>query len=261
MLCFNIYKVYELLHNGYREIITSSPIEKIISSMQGGFRSSSLRSLREGDSLTLLYAAYMMKLKPYCEVRNLRNVKLISNAFGAMNSGLILKYLLDPSISVTHSNIFFAQHRLDDAVYQEEHIEQCCFISRNEPERFDNSETVFLVDDSVFSGKTFRSIQRFCPQVKHLHFLPLSFNSNCMKYCRFGVYRDFDTHNNVHEVIQISEEVGNVPPPFESFWDCDHSAAENKIITGNPEFRAILDGDNLLLKHLWAIYADKIFAV
>lgn len=55
-----------------------------------------------------------------------------------------------------------------------------------------------------------------------------------------------------------ASEVGDLPPAFSSFWDFERKALENKMITDNQELRRVLDGDDLMLKHLWAIFQEEI---
>ena len=245
-------------------MISSRPIsflnEKLIQINFDIEDKSSVRAVREGDSICLIYAAYLMKLEPFCKENHLKKIYLVSNAFGAMNIGIILKYLITSCSEAECYNILYAQNRsVEDVVYGGSSLASCCIMGEKQKYDQEKFQAVFVVDDSIFSGSSYIHIRSFLQDQRPVYLLPLTLNCDCLKYCRRGIKENDDINLIARQVVLWSSEVGNVLPPFSSFWDFCRKAPENRILTDNVELHSVLDGDDLLTKHLWAIFESEIF--
>lgn len=227
----------------------------------------SLRSIREGDSLVLIYAAYLMKLSPCLKAQSLKKISLLSNCFGAMNIGFIIKPLLsyEYSVSCVAYNVLYAQNRAEeDIIYEGECSQKCCII--DSAAFADNGvQAVFVIDDSIFSGKSYYEIKKYIQKYVvdascAIYLLPLTLNCDCIKYCRRGIRPGEDMNKIAVQVVAWARQVGNTLPPFTSFWDFCRQASENTVHTECNEVRIVLRGDDLLMKHLWAIFESEIIS-
>lgn len=259
VLKFDFERAYYLICEKYHVIVNSKHLEKLIFAEYEKAEKASIRTIREGDSIALIYASYLMKLKPFCEKNNLKNIKLISNAFGAMNIGIILKYLIAPQSTANHCNILYAQHRvIGDSAYEDVLLNNCCFLDEKDVNIDEKTQAIFVVDDSIFSGKSYFCIKEFLSEKHKVYLLPLTLNCNCIKYCRLGISEKDDMNDIAHRAVQWSMEVNNLVPTFCSFWDFRYSVPENKTLIDNDELRSVLAGNDLLAKHLWTVYCDDI---
>ena len=260
ILKFDFKQTYILLKEKYTAVTNSHVYEKLIQINFDIEDKSSVRAVREGDSICLIYAAYLMKLEPFCKENHLKKIYLVSNAFGAMNIGIILKYLITSCSEAECYNILYAQNRsVEDVVYGGSSLASCCIMGEKQKYDQEKFQAVFVVDDSIFSGSSYIHIRSFLQDQRPVYLLPLTLNCDCLKYCRRGIKENDDINLIARQVVLWSSEVGNVLPPFSSFWDFCRKAPENRILTDNVELHSVLDGDDLLTKHLWAIFESEIF--
>lgn len=258
-LKFDFKRVYDILSGIYVRMTGSKYLGAFVYTKMMVKDRSSVRAIREGDSISLIYASYLMKLKPFCQAHHLKKIQLASNAFGAMNIGIILKYLVSPDCEADSYNILYAQNRAEeDIVYGNTQMDTCCVMGSSEEVPAQDSQGTFVVDDSIFSGNSYRNIKVFLGKNHPVYLLPLTFNCDCIKYCRRGIKETDDMEQIAHQAAAWAFEVGNLPPAFSSFWDFERKALENKMVTDNQELRRVLDGDDLMLKHLWVIFQEKI---
>lgn len=225
-----------------------------------------LRSIREGDSLVLIYAAYLIKLSPCLKAQHLKKILLLSNCFGAMNIGSIIKPLLsyEHEVNCVSYNVLYAQNRAEeDAIYEGDYSRSCYIMDDNTLRAADGVQAVFVIDDSIFSGKSFHEIKMHLQKCVvdsscGIYLLPLTLNCDCIKYCRRGIRPDDDMNQIAVQVVNWARQTGNTLPPFTSFWDFCRQAYENMICTECNEVRTVLRGDDLLMKHLWAKFEYNI---
>lgn len=260
ILKFDFRQAYDLLKVKYTAVTNSHVYEKLIQINLDIEDKASVRAVREGDSICLIYAAYLMKLEPFCKENHLKKIFLVSNAFGAMNIGIILKYLMTSYSEAECYNILYAQNRsVEDVVYGENSSDSCYIMGEKQNYDQENFQAIFVVDDSIFSGSSYMHIRSFLQDQCPVYLLPLTLNCDCLKYCRRGIKENDDINLIAHQAVLWSSEVGNILPPFSSFWDFCRKAPENRILTDNEELRSVLNGDDLLTKHLWAIFESEIF--
>ena len=257
MLLFDFDNAFTLLSTNYKEMINSCLINKMLGESFENVEKASLRAMREGDSIVLIYAAYIMKLNPFCAKHQGKKILLISNAFGAMNIGIILKHLLAGACSVNHVNLLFAQHRSEgDFVYGDLLTNQCYFFNDKDKYETQHTDITIVVDDSVCFGKSFFNIKKVLNN-NSIYLLPLTLNCNGMKYFRVGI----NENDNISEIIEQSaswaRDINNRLPSFFSFWDFRQHIPEECLVKDETQ-RFALYGSDLLLKHLWTLYAEVI---
>ena len=259
MLRFDFEGGRALISENFQDILTAPLLNRLLETDFDAVEKASIRTMREGDSLVLIYAAYLLKLKPFCENHRWKKIRIISNAFGAMNIGLILKHLMAPVCEVTHSNILYAQHRSEgDFVYDDSLIHKCCRINTEVPDEASEAEAVFIVDDSICFGKSYRYIKASV-DCRNVYALPLTLNCNGMKYFKTGLNKEDSLNSMVHQSVRWAGEVNRTLPPFFSFWDFRQTVPKQRPVD-DETFCFAMFGSDLLLKHLWKIYTDDITA-
>lgn len=258
LLKFDFRRVNLLLTHYYHAYLESMLIIDLLEGDYDCIDKSSTRTMREGDSLVLIYAAYIMKLNPACKRHQWKRIKLISNAFGAMNTGLILKHLISPLCEVEHINILYAQHRAEeDLIYEDTLINKCYYLDQKE-HQYNDTDAIFIIDDSVCLGRSYGYIKNFIAY-ENVYLLPLTFNCNGLKYFRVSISKDDDLDSIIHQSIKWAREVNNTLPAFFSFWDFRKTVPEGPS-TEDKNYRLAKYGSDLLLNHLWEIYNKEIFA-
>ena len=258
-LKFDFKRVYAILSEIYSLMTGSKYLAAVVHTEIMVKDKSSIRAIREGDSISLIYASYLMKLKPFFQAQHFKKIQFVSNAFGAMNISTIFKYLVSPNCEADSYNILYAQNRAEeDIVYGNIPLDSCCMMGSHKEVFAQDSQGIFVVDDSIFSGNSYRNIKEFLGKDQPVYLLPLTFNCDCIKYCRRGIKETDDMEQIAKQAAAWASEVGNLPPAFPSFWDFERKASENKIVTNNRELRRVLNGDDLMLKHLWVIFQKEI---
>lgn len=255
LLKFDFQGAFCILSSGYSELYRSAILTDFVTSPLnfGTDEAPFMRVIREGDSLCLVYAAYLMKLEPFCRQETFKKILLISNAFGAMNTGVILKYLL--SVDCETINIQYSQNRNDGNAYGEA-SDNVKIINESLNILKDDNRIIVVIDDSIFTGNSYCHIKKYLDGMGKIYLLPFSFDCNSLKYGRQK--ECMEMYKVAVLAYKWAKEVGDCAPAFVSFWDWDKSAPENSLRVENMDFQCILDGEDLLLKHLWATYMDKI---
>lgn len=257
MLLFDFDMVNDLLSREYCQKIKSIHIQNLIETRWEKIEKASIRTIREGDSTVLIYAAYLMKLKPFCIEKKWKRICLISNAFGAMNIGVIIQHLVNNLCEVEHINLLFAQHRSEgDYVYSDELIGKCCFIDDDKSQLDNDVDAVFIVDDSVCFGKSYKNIKDSLDH-KVTYLLPLTLNCNGLKYFRIGLTKNDNLEDIIQRSIYFSKEINDIYPAFFSFWDFRNKVPEN-FLCYDKTYSFALYGSDLLLRHLWRMYYESI---
>lgn len=258
MLLFEFDMVHDLLSKEYYQKVKSVCIQKLIDTKWEKIEKASIRTIREGDSIVLIYAAFLIKLKPFCVKKKWKKIRLVSNAFGAMNIGVIIQHLVNDLCEVEHINLLFAQHRSEgDYVYNDELIGKCCFIdAKSSQVSNDDVDAVFIVDDSVCFGKSYKNIK---DSVDHevTYLLPLTLNCNGLKYFRVGLTENDNLEDIIQQSFYFAKEVNDVYPAFFSFWDFRNKVPEN-VMCYDETYRFAMYGSDLLLRHLWMMYYENI---
>lgn len=255
LLKFDFEKVNQLLTVNYNEFFKSFLMNDFMNKNLVNIDKASTRTVREGDSLILVYAAYLMKLKPACEFNKWKKIDMLSNAFGAMNTGLILKYLISPLCRASHKNILYAQHRIEtDLVYEDTMINECYYIDLNDLSS--DSDALIVIDDSVCLGKSYKYIKEYVNH-RNTFLLPLTFNCNGLKFFRVSVTEKDDIKELIYQSVKWAKEINEVLPCFFSFWDFQLVVPESTDIK-DKNYCYAKYGSDLLLKHLWEIYYEEI---
>ncbi|MCM1048290.1 MAG: hypothetical protein NC433_07690 [Clostridiales bacterium] len=258
LLKFDFTDGFNILSSNYSKLFQSTILTDFITaSWDFDIEKSAIRVIREGDSLCLIYAAYLLKLAPLCAQKRLNKILLLSNAFGAMNTGIILKYLLPSDIHATVMNIRYSQNRNDIKFYGKMPAKVEMINENLDITEEDGYQAVIIVDDSIFTGNSYHHIKSYFSSVTHIFLLPFSFDCNSLKYGKQEKYAYTQIYEITAQSLKWATEAGNCVPAFISFWDWDKSASVNYQQIKNPEFQHILDGEDLLLKHLWSIYLNK----
>lgn len=260
----NINEIFEEKINNIINLNISDYIEIKETSIDNW---TAIRSIREGDSLVLVYAAYIMKLSPYMRNKKIDNIVIFSNCFGAMNIGIIIEALLKKEFNIECKsyNILYAQNRAEeDSIYGGERFQKC-YILEEDFCLHNESQVALVIDDSIFLGKSFFEIKKYLYEEAVAEscmvlFIPLTLNCDCIKYCRRGIMPNQDIEEMAKWVVKYSNQVGDTLPPFTSFWDFCRCAPENFLEANDAEVKKIFVGDDLLMKHLWARYENEIIS-
>lgn len=257
LLKFNFADASHILSSDYCRLFQSAILTDFLTeSLDVDLGESAIRVIREGDSLCLIYAAYLLKLAPLCAQQGFNKILLLNNAFGAMNTGIILKYLLPSDIHSTVINIRYSQNRNDVGTYGKTPA-KVEMINGDTEITEDGYQAFIIVDDSIFTGNSYHHIKEYFCDVDYICLLPFSFDCNSLKYSKKEECAYPQMYEITAQALKWAKEAGNCVPAFISFWDWDKSASVNYQQIKNPEFQHILDGEDLLLKHLWSIYLNK----
>lgn len=211
------------------------------------------RALREGDQLWLILASYEFKLLPWIQKSKYKNVTLIGNAFGAINSAFLLKNcLVLNSITVAAENIFYSIHE------QEMHRNVSIYVSYGFDIKSDCNECAIVIDDSLFTGKTFQTIKcKLKQQFNDIYCLPLTFDVSTI----FNHPEEMSTVGTMEDSINYVEKlirgIGNNLAPARSFWV--FKKRKPHYMDGvSKEYSSKICGSDLLVKILWRRFKEEI---
>lgn len=212
-----------------------------------------IRSVQEGDSLFKIFAAYKTKLLPFVRKTSENHIVLYGNAFGAMSAGYVLKYLLkDENKLIECGVVNYSTHRYYIKIFKEV-SSKAVFVS-GELNRKDACS--IIVDDTVWTAASYKKIVNDLG-LNNTLLLPLSIDCNSLIHnmqlkCQI---------NELYEIAQCSfklaKEVGDSYPVSFSSWDRMRAVKKYNRQTDDIFYREILDGADLLMKHLWCLYYDK----
>lgn len=257
LLTFKFDSARQLLQSKCTALFYSKPINNLLYTDFGEISKASMRTMREGDSLVLVYAAYVLKLKPYCINKCFNRIQIVSNAFGAMNSGIIIKHLLASTCLCSHMNILYAQHRSEgDAVYSDKLLNKCYVINVDQDNNGISFDAKIVIDDSICLGRSFYKIKEFLGSSNVL-MLPLTLNCNGMKYFRVGVNSTDDVSQLIHNSVFLSKEINDTLPAFFSYWDFRRVVPKDTKFN-DENYNFAMYGSDMLLRHLWMLYENEI---
>lgn len=261
LLSFQYKSTYHLLHENLKSILKNGISAILHISKMGTKDWTAVRAIREGDSISLIYGAYIMKLAKFFREKYIKGI-LLSNSFGAMNTGIVLKYLLleQKGIKIDSLNVLYMQNRAEeDCIYESSVHQECNILGKWTGEKY---QAAIIVDDSIFTGKSFLRLKEYVKKINMcadiIYSLPMTINCDCLRYCRRGISSNENIEVIVKRVVKYSHKFGDCLPPFTSFWDFSRDAPENNIETENDEVRKVLKGDDGLMKHIWARFEMNI---
>ena len=231
--------------------------EFLISSTNlSSFNSGCVRAVREADSLPLVYSAFLLKLSPFCKYTTIKKIHFLSNAFGALNTGLLFKYLINDSFVAEHTNVHYSQHRADSA----EIGDRSSGVKLLYPSPMineSNKKCVIIIDDCIFTGKSYFSIRKEFEKTNDVFLLPLSVDVQSLMYYNRNKRDIEETYLITEKVLSCANELGNNLPAFEAFWDWKYYT-EKSIQEAKNDYERIINGGDALLKHLWMLYKKEI---
>lgn len=240
------------------QIISNDTINKFLLSSDNLslFKHGCMRAVREADSLPLIYSAYLLKLSPYCDYISKKKILFLSNAFGALNIGLLFKNLINDSFVAEHTNVHYSQHRADSAQIGES-SGAVKFLSSNIMKNAADKKCVIVVDDCVFTGKSYSHIKKEFEKTNDVFLLPLSVDVQSLMYYNRYNRNIEETYHTSENVLLWAHELGNNLPAFEAFWDWKHFSEES-IQDAKTDYERIMCGGDVLLKKLWMRYKEEI---
>ena len=218
-----------------------------------------IRAVREGDSLAKIYAAYLLKLIPFCKEKRTHRLLIFSNAFGAMNAGVIIKHLFAIEVSVFAVNINYSTHRYYRHIFGAGN--EKVITLTEEYINPDDYDAVVIIDDTVWTASSYKkiieSLKKESLKNNNIYLLPLSLDCNLLAYStkEFGTYQEmFDTSLSVNT---LANEIGNTLPAFASSWDRERKFNKWYEKKMDPYFTEVMDGCDLLMQYLWYTYFDE----
>lgn len=252
-------RAYKVAAACYPHLVSSLRIHAFLDGMPvGAFANTQkdvpfVRATQEGDSLFKIFAAYRIKLLPFIQKTTWKHIMLYGNAFGAMSAGYIMKYLLfDEGKQIGCGSVNYSTHRYYINIFKEVST-KAVFVSG---EGAHEDACSIIIDDTVWTATSYEKI------VKDLHLantflLPLSIDCNSLVHNR----QLHCTMNELYKIAQhsgtLAKEVGDSYPIFFSSWDRMRAVKKYDRQTNDIYFREILDGADLLMKHLWDLYFDE----
>lgn len=247
--------------NRLDSVISNDAVSRFISesSVFSSFTHGCMRAVREADSLPLVYSAYLLKLSPFCERTSENHILFLSNAFGALNTGLIFKNLIKNSYISEHINVHYSQHRADSAAIGESSGEVKLLCSGIPTTIRDNKTCVIVIDDCIFTGKSYINIQKEFECAHAVYLLPLSLDVQSLKYYNRSKRNVEETYHISENAILWATELGEELPAFEAFWDW-RNFSEEALQNAQTDFERIVCGGDVLLKELWIRYRKEIFS-
>lgn len=242
-----------------KSIISNDEINEFlrISDNISSFEHGCIRAVREADSLALIYSAYLFKLLPFCETTSNKRILFLSNAFGALNIGYLFKNLIKSSIHAEHVNVHFSQHRADSAQIGKSSGEVKLLNHDSSAMHLNKETCVIVVDDCIFTGKSFFNIKKEFEDKVDVYLLPLSLDIQSLKYYNRNKRNIEKTYHTSKNALIWANELGDRLPAFEAFWDWKNFS-EDSIRGAKTDFDRIINGGDVLLKKLWIRYQKDI---
>lgn len=243
------------LHLKLDAILNSSMLNDVMHYVHGQLHCEQyiFRALREGDQLWLVLASYEFKLLPWLQKNTYKSITLIGNAFGAINSAFLLKNCLAyNSFNVFAENIFYSVHEQEMHRNTANHTFCGLDIGSN------NNECAIVVDDSLFTGKTFRIISRKLERhFHHVYFLPLTFDVATIFNHPEEMLVESTMEDSINYVEGLIREIGDNLSPARSYWA--FKKRKPNCTTGiAAEYSAKVRGSDLLIRILWRRFKEEI---
>ena len=244
------------LNTQLKDILRSPILIDVMTYEQGQLQSKQyiFRSLREGDQLWLLLACYEYKLLPWLKESGYPDdVTLIGNAFGAINSAFILKNCL------ALNNCFVTAKNIYCSVHEEEMHRHTLYQSFYGLENNDSQcEYALVVDDSLFTGKTFKRIRlKLLHKFKHIYCLPLTFDVSTIFNHPEEMNVECTENDSINYVEELIRTIGNNLAPARSYW-AYHKKTPRSTDGIIQEYNAKICGSDLLIRILWRRFKEEI---
>lgn len=221
----------------------------------------SVRAVREGDSLPALFAAYTSKLAAFRENPEPDRVLILSNAFGALNLGVIIQRLASDRLQATHLNVQYSQHRANgpDLGARSGTVRALGAASVAHAVDESRARCVIVVDDCIFTGKSFHEIRAAFGAGPVVRALPLMLDTPSLRHYRRGTRDPREAYRTAKEAVLSARELGDRLPAFPAFWDWS-AHSDDTPPSGSSEFDEVMSGGDVLLRTLWSRFRDQILA-
>ena len=219
----------------------------------------SVRAVREGDSLPALFAAHETKLAGFVGLREPAPVLIVSNAFGALNLGVIFQRLTSDRLQAEHLNVHYSQHRSVGAELGEHSGTVRSFGTRSVAQAAEDYRDgyVIVVDDCIFTGMSFHEIRDAFDAGTEVLPLPLMLDSQSLKYFRREIRDPEEAYRTAKVAVMRARELGDRLPAFEAFWDWSTPVRPVPHEEAS-EFDKIVSGGDVLLRVLWSRFHRQI---
>lgn len=221
----------------------------------------SVRAIREGDSLPALFAAYTTRWAAFSEGLETDRVVFLSNAFGALNLGVIFRRLTSDRLHARHVNVQYSQHRSPGPDLGERSGTVRAFGARSVAQVVDEhrDQCVIVVDDCIFTGKSFQEIRDVFDPGTAVFPLPLMLDTQSLRHYRRETRDPEEAYQTAKGAVARARELGDRLPAFEAFWDWSTPAREAPS-SGSSEFDEVMSGGDVLLRTLWSRFRQQILA-
>ncbi|MCC4306292.1 MULTISPECIES: (d)CMP kinase [unclassified Rhodococcus (in: high G+C Gram-positive bacteria)] len=219
----------------------------------------SVRAVREGDSLPVLFAAYTTKLAAFGEGLESDRVLILSNAFGALNQGVIFQRLTSDRWQAEHVNVQYSQHRADGPDLGERSGAVRVFRARSMARMVEDyrDRCVIVVDDCIFTGKSFHEIRGVFDPGTEVVPLPLMLDTQSLRYHRRETRDPQEAYRTAKVAVMRARELGDRLPAFEAFWDWS-TPARTAPHDQASDFDEVMSGGDVLLRTLWSRFRQQI---
>lgn len=219
----------------------------------------SVRAVREGDSLPVLFAAYITKLAAFGEGRTPDRVLILSNAFGALNQGVIFQRLTSHRWQADHVNVQYSQHRAGGPDLGERSGTVRVFRARSLARMAEEygDRCVIVVDDCIFTGKSFHEIRSVFDPGTEVVPLPLMLDTQSLRYHRLETRDPQEAYWTAKVAVMRARELGDRLPAFQAFWDWSTPARTAPDDEGS-DFDEVMSGGDVLLRTLWSRFRQQI---
>lgn len=251
----------ELILSDIRHILKSDALVKLLHTLMKyelELKPGSVRSVREGDALHVIYAAYIIKFSRWFSENREKSIVLISNGFGGLNLGAYFYNLAGRPRNIVATLNINASHRnsLNSGDFSNNHAEM---ISDLNNWNIRKDTVAIVVDDSVVTGGSYRMAKdTLAKHFGSILFLPITFDISAIKL----VDRDkrgsvSDKYIEAKASASLAESIGNSLPAFCSFWDWSDN--HNSTKTDDEQYAKVLDGGDMQLKDIWRKYKQYIY--
>lgn len=219
----------------------------------------SVRAVREGDSLSVLFAAYMTKVANLGKGVQSDRLLILSNAFGALNQGVLLQHLMSDRWQAEHVNVQYSQHRADGPDLGERSGTVRVFRAGSVAQMVEDycDRYVIVVDDCIFTGKSFHEIRAVFDSGTEVVALPLMLDTQSLRYHRRETRDPHEAYRTAKVAVLRARELGDRLPAFEAFWDWSTPAHTTRHDEAS-DFDKVMSGGDVLLRTLWSRFRQQI---
>lgn len=205
------------------------------------------RSMREGDQLWMVLVNCEIKLIPWIKKNHFKKVLLLNNAFGAINTGYLLKHMCDIRVDVI--NIYASVH--------EEEMNRYATSYNSYLKVFpDSYDYVVIIDDSIFTGRSVKKIKQIYSRVTDaIACLVLTYD--VATYFNHPEEMNYD-NDPLKSVLEVEGEVRRMEgllTPARSYWAYKKDVT---IDSSDNEYEKNIRGSDLLIRILWRRFEAEI---